>query len=107
MELREHNKLKFKGRHYSVRAFVSIGHGAVSLIGYIVMAVLSEQSGGNAGFGIGVAGLFMAAVAVGGLIIGLKSLKERDIYMSFVYAGVIVNSVAFVIYLISYVIGLL
>lgn len=105
--MKERTRLKFKGRHYSVKAFVSLGLGITSLAGYIIMTAVSEKSAGQAGPAVGMAGVIMAILAIAGFVLGLRSLKERDIFYSFSYAGISLSGIALIIYLVSYIVGLL
>ncbi len=99
-------RLKFQGRHYSVKAFISLVAGAVALLAYIVLALVSRGYGGTAPFAVGVVGVFMAILSITGFILGALSLRERDIFYGIGIAGIVTSGISMVIYLVSYILGL-
>lgn len=98
-------RLKFKGRHYSARAFASLGMGIVAVIAYIVMAIIAHKANGNAGIAVGIVGMGMFVLSLAGFIVGFRSLKERDIFFGFSVAGMGVCTFSLIVYLVSYIIG--
>ncbi|MBP5160033.1 MAG: hypothetical protein ILP10_07010 [Lachnospiraceae bacterium] len=89
-----------------MKAFVSLGAGVVAVLAYIVLALISQMSGGNAGFSVGVTGFCMAILSIVGFILGLISLRERDIFYAFPIAGIVTSGLGMLIYLVSYILGL-
>ncbi|MCR5520833.1 MAG: hypothetical protein K6F44_02845 [Lachnospiraceae bacterium] len=98
--------VKFRGRHHSHRAVVFLVTGSVCLVAFIVLSVIcavTDTESELIGF-FGIAGLIMSVL---GIVMSVLSMKERDIYISDSVAGIAVNSVATLIYLIIYIRGMI
>lgn len=54
--------------------------------------------------GIGLSALIFS---IGGLIIGMQSLNEEEVYYSFPVVGTSLNTIIFVVYIIIYIMGIL
>ncbi|MDF2474094.1 MAG: hypothetical protein K0R21_1876 [Anaerocolumna sp.] len=96
---------KFTDIEHSVKGLISFILGIVSMIAFLVVSYLSSLSGGNGGFGYGVTGIILFIVAIGGLILGVQSFKEKDIYYNAPIAGVVMNGFFVCVYFILYIMG--
>ena len=97
--------VKFRGRHNSWRAVLFLITGSIAIAVLITLSILSAVKG-EAVFAYGVAGMAAALVSLIGLIVSIVATRERDVYVSVPIAGMIVNGIAFLMYVIIYVLGL-
>ena len=97
--------VKFRGRHNSRSALPALILGILALIAFPVLSVMSAASG-TTPLSYGIIGMICALVSLVGLIVSIRATQEHDIYMSVPIAGMIVNGIAFVLYVIIYVLGL-
>lgn len=97
--------VKFRGRHNSWRAIVVLITGIAAFVTFWVLAGLSAHNGA-ATFGYGIAGIAATAVSLAGVIISAKAMQERDVFVSVPIAGMTVNGITFLMYVIIYVLGL-
>ena len=96
--------VKFRGRHISPGGLTVLITGSISIIVLIVMCVISA-AGGSIGEYAGIAGTIAAIASVTGLIVSVLATRERDIYTAIPIAGMIVNGVSFLLYIIVYILG--
>lgn len=97
--------VKFRGRHVSVRALVFLITGSLAIAAFLVLAILAAV-GNGAGTWFGAVGMAAAIISLVGLIVSVKAVGERDVFVSVPIAGMIVNGTAFLLYVIIYIIGL-
>ncbi len=97
--------VKFRGRHNSWRAVLFLVTGSLAVAALIIMSILAAIEG-EAAFAYGIVGMAAALVSVVGLIVSIIATRERDVFVSVPIAGMIVNGIAFVLYVIIYVLGL-
>ena len=97
--------VKFRGRHNSWRAVLFLVTGSIAAALLIVLTILSAIEG-EASFIYGVIGMAAALVSLIGLIVSILATRERDVFLSVPIAGMIVNGIAFLVYVIIYVLGL-
>lgn len=106
MIFRKKEKYQFTGRKHSIRGILSFLIGCLVLIGFIVISVISGANEGNAGLYVGIIGLLLLALAIYGIVLGVKSCKEKDIYYQMPIIGVILNGIFTVVFVVLYVVGL-
>lgn len=99
------DSVKFRGRHHSWRAIIFLIVGSLALVAFFVMSFWAALHEG-AVFSFGIIGLLTMAATLAGVIICARAMNERDVFISLPIAGIAVNGVAFLIYLIAYVVGL-
>ncbi len=97
--------VKFRGRHHSHRAITFLVTGSVCLVSIPVLSIISIVTEGVTDI-IGIMGLAGFIMSVLGIVMSFLSMKERDIYVKDSVAGIIINSVSALIYLILYIKGL-
>lgn len=86
-------------------ALVALITGSLALLLLIVLSVVSGVRG-ETPFSFGVIGIIAMIVSLAGLIVSVKSIYERDVYTSVSIAGIAVNGIALVMYVFTYVFGL-
>ncbi len=97
--------VKFRGRHNSWRAVLFLVTGSIAIVLFAVLSILSAIEG-ETRFSYGVAGIAAALVSLIGLIVSITATQEKDVFMSVPVAGMIVNGISFLLYVIIYVLGL-
>ena len=98
-------QVKFRGRHYSWRAVFFLVTGSIAIVLLIILSILSAIRN-ETSFTFGVIGMVEAVVSLVGLIVSIVATRERDTYLSVPIAGMVVNGIAFILYVIVYVLGL-
>ena len=97
--------VKFRGRHVSRPALTVLVTGSISIILLIVLCIVaSVKSEIPQVFGL--AAMIAAVVSIFGLIMSVLSTRERDIYTSVPIAGMIVNGISIILYVIIYFLGI-
>jgi len=97
--------VKFRGRHHSHRAITFITTGSVCFVAIPVLSIISILTESVTDV-IGIVGLAGFVMSVLGIVMSCLSMKERDIFIKDSVAGIVINSVAALIYLILYIKGL-
>lgn len=97
--------VKFRGRHVSVRALIFLITGGMTILLLAVLPFVSAFSTGEIKW-FGIAGIAAAILNIIGLIESVKALSERDTYEKVAIAGMVVNGVSLVAYIVIYVLGL-
>ena len=97
--------VKFRGRHVFPRALIFLITGVLTVVAYIVIAVLTVSRGGT-DTTMGVLATVSALVSLIGLIASIRAMEERDIFLSVPIAGMVVNGISFLIYVVTYIVGL-
>ena len=97
--------VKFRGRHHSHRAITFLVTGCVCLVAILTLAILSAVFG-DVGDLFGILGFAGFAMSVLGIVMSVLSMKERDIFVKDSVAGIVINSLATLFYLILYIRGL-
>ncbi len=102
----EKTKLKFQGRKRSKRGMASMILATAALLCLITAAVLSGMAKGAGGVMLGYIGIAAFVVAVVGLVLGLRSLKEPDILYFQPIFGIVLNGLLALVLISLYLIGL-
>ena len=98
--------MKFRGRHVPKAALSVLITGSLALILLAVMITVSAVSHKTADIH-GIAAITAAVLSLTGFILSAVSCSERDIYTAVPIAGMIVNGISLLSYIIVYVLGLL
>ncbi|HKM21121.1 MAG TPA: DUF6142 family protein [Lachnospiraceae bacterium] len=96
----------FTTRHHSRNGIISVILGVLSLAGLIAAIILSFANRGATPLRLGGAGLVGMISAVLGFCVGMYSTRERDVYLVFPRAGVILNVIAAVAWSYIIVVGI-
>ncbi len=97
--------VKFRGRHISPGGMTALITGSISIVLLIVLCILAS-TGHDVGAFSGIASVIAAVASVIGLIVSVLATRERDIYTAIPVAGMIVNGISFLLYVIIYVLGM-
>lgn len=103
--LKRKEGFKFSGRNHSVKGMISFLIGLFVLFAFLVLVILSSVSGGNGGMLLGILGILFAFFNIGGFVIGIKSLKEKEIYYVAPVGGIILNGILIVVFFMLYLLG--
>lgn len=93
----------FTDNKHPVRGIMSSILGVISVITIILAIVFTYNAGGQASVRSGVAVFWATCFSVAGLILGIKSRLEKDIFKFFPNFGICINSLVllFMIYIIA------
>ena len=97
--------VKFRGRHVSRPALTVLVTGGIAVILLLVMCIIAAVRP-EVPQVFGLMAFVAAIVSIFGLIMSVLSTKERDIYTSVPIAGMIVNGIALILYVIIYLLGI-
>ncbi|MBE5833752.1 MAG: hypothetical protein E7309_03850 [Butyrivibrio sp.] len=101
------NRYMFTDNKHPDRGIMSSILGVISVVTIIVAIVLTYNAGGQAGIRSGAAVFLATCFSIVGLILGIKSRFEKDIFKFFPNFGISINSIVilFMIYImvISYI----
>lgn len=106
MSKRKRRAVKFTDKKHSVKGIISFAIGLFSCIAFIIISYLSSLSGGKGGIGFGVAGILLFGLTIEGLVLGVKSSKEKEILYLAPVAGLILNGFFVCLYFILYIMGI-
>ncbi len=100
-------RLKFQGRKRSKTGILSMMLFMVVFAGFLTASIISWKADGNAGIVVGYIGLGCLAVAVLGFVLGVRSLRERDILYFHPVFGLVANSIMMIALVALYLTGIL
>ena len=98
-------KIRFSDKSHPTRGIVSVGLGGISVIVLIVLCVISGRAKGQAGIGIGFAGIWALVMSVVGFILAVRCSREEDIYMVTPAVGSVLNGTLTLMLMILFFIG--
>ena len=84
----------FTNKKHSNKAIMATILGGISLVSLGIVTYLSYSQGGVMHGGYGVTGVLATIYSLIGLILGILTLREKDIYRIFPVLGTILNVVA-------------
>lgn len=84
----------FTNRKHSERAIMSTVLGVISNASLGIVLYLSYLSGGNVPLSYGLTGLLAALFSLVGLVMGLFTVRERDMFKLFPILGILLNLAA-------------
>ena len=105
MAKKRENNVQFRRSGYSAKAVTALVAGILTFIIFIVLifwAGIKEDT--PKAFAI--CGTSALVVSFIGLIVSIKCVKEQDSGYAVPYAGMAVNGITFISYMITYIIGL-
>lgn len=96
------DKYMFTDNRHPEKGIISAVLGCISVTTYVLAVLFTYNNGGEALIQYAAAGFVAAIFSVAGLILGIMSRTEKDIFKLFPNLGIILNSlaVAFVVFLI-------
>ncbi len=107
MEVRfgKRRRIRFSDKTHPAGGIVSVILGIVSLLALVTLCILSGQAKGNAGIGIGFAGMGVLSMSLDGFVLAVRCSREEDIYMSTPAVGSVLNGVLMLIMLMLFIRG--
>ena len=86
----------FTDKKHPEKGILSAALGLISVATIVYAVLLSFKNGGQAEAKYGVAVFFCAIYSVAGLILGIMSRMERDIFKLFPNLGIILNALSLI-----------
>lgn len=102
---RNREMIHFSGRRHTKTGIFSTVIGAISILGFLIVSVISGASKGNGGLLLGVVGILLFALSVFGFVMSYRSFKKKDIFYRFPLIGGILNGFMVILLLIIYIVG--
>ncbi len=99
--------LKFVVKNRSTKGIISFGIGCFSVIAFLTISFVSSLADGNSGLFIGGIGILLFILSVIGVVVGIQSCKEKEIYYTAPVVGIVMNGIFSIIYFILYLLGLI
>lgn len=84
----------FTNKKHSEKAIMSTILGIISLVSLVIVVYLTYRQGGNAPTNYGFTGLLVTLFSLIGLILGILTVKEKDMYHFFPWLGIVLNLLA-------------
>lgn len=107
IKIKRSKNYMFTNRHHSKRGIISIVLAVIAMVTLIVLSIFSSQIGGNGGILYGGIGLCAYIISMTGLVLGIQSLKEEEVYYSIPRIGTTFNTMTVIIYGTVYIMGIL
>ena len=84
----------FTNRRHSEKAIMSTVFGVLCTVSLLAVVVLSYSRSGDIPAGYGFTGLFATILSMGGMLLGVLSLREADRFRLFGWLGILLNGVS-------------
>jgi len=88
---------KFTNKKHSDKAIMSTILGIISLISIVVVIYLTYARDGDATAGYGATGVLATLYSITGLIMGINTAREKELYRLFPWLGIILNVISLII----------
>lgn len=98
-------KIRFSDKSHPPRGIISVILGGISFLVLIVLCVVSGKAKGQAGIGIGFAGILALGMNVAGFILAVRCSREEDIYMITPAVGSVMNGTLTLMLMVLFFIG--
>ena len=82
IKIRKKKSFMFTTRHYSFMSIMGIMIGVICALAVSAALFVSYQNAGNVGRGFGGVGLFSVFLNIIGIVCGIISIRERDVYIT-------------------------
>lgn len=100
------DRLKFKGRKQSARGITGMIFGITTLIAAALMIILNGVYYVNTEILYGIIGVVCFFLNVAGLVLGLKAIRERDVFPKIPITSIVLNSISLIVYIVIYTFGI-
>ncbi len=104
-KIRKKKSFMFTTRHYSFMSIMGILLGVLCVGVVVTMVVHSYYNAGQVEEGFGAIGLFSVITNIIGILCGVVSLGERDIYISPAIVAIAINGVTILGWIVMIVIA--
>lgn len=98
-------KIKFTNKKHSLMGFVSIIIGAAALILLIISFIIAFKAKGSAGEVVGIYGGLALIIGLFGFLIGMFSLRNKEVFYTFSWIGIILNLIVWLVMICIFLIG--
>lgn len=105
VKIRKKKSFMFTTRHYSFMSIVGIAIGVLCLCVVITSVIHSYNNAGSIAASFGLIGLMSVILNIIGILCGLTSLNERDIYITPSIIAIVLNSVMVAAWLVMIIIS--
>ena len=106
-KIRKKKSFMFTTRHYSFMSIMGILLGILCVGVVITMIVHSYNNAGAVEDGFGAIGLFSVITNIIGILCGLASLNERDIYITPAVVAIVINAVTILAWIVMIVLAVI
>lgn len=103
---RERNRMHFHSRKRSKRGIAGFVLSLVNVVLFLGLCIASAMANGEAGVGIGVLGLLVMVLCGLAFSFSLQGLKERDVYTTIPFVGLLVSGGLFIFMFCLYILGI-
>lgn len=103
---RRREMIHFSGRRHTKTGILSTVIGAVAIVGFLALSIVSGVAGGNGGMLLGVLGILLFILSVCGFVLSYKAFKKKDIFYVYPIVGGILNGLMIVLLFIIYILGI-
>jgi len=104
-KIRLDRKIKFTNKKHSLLGFVSMLIGVLALTFLILSFSIAFKAKGVAGENVGMYGGAALLIGLLGFFLGMFSLKNKDVFYTFSWIGIIVNMAVWVLMFCIFLIG--
>ncbi|MBR4776878.1 MAG: hypothetical protein IK007_04615 [Lachnospiraceae bacterium] len=106
MTKKKDNNVQFRRSGYTAKAVTALIAGILTFIVFIILILWAgiKEDTPKAFAILGTAALVVSFI---GLIVSIKCVKEQDSGYAVPYAGMAVNGITFITYMVTYIIGLI
>lgn len=92
----ERHGYKFTNKHNTCGGIFATVLAIITFISLISGIVISYKNDGNAGISVGILGTIAFLISTIGLVLGLRSFKEKDGFYVFSWIGTISNGILWI-----------
>ncbi len=100
-------RAKFSGRTHSKRGLISLIFGIISILVFLMLVNYTFILKGQASEYVGSIGIFLFMFSIIGLVLGIKGLREEDVYKMSSTIGTTFNSIALLMLIAVFIKGIL
>lgn len=103
---RNKEMIHFSGRRHTKLGIASAITGAIVLLGFLIISMISGLAGGKGGYILGIIGVVFFLMAVAGFIMAYQAFRKKDIFYRFPIIGIVLNGIMVILLLIIYMLGI-
>jgi hypothetical protein len=92
--LKHKKNLVFTNKHHSPQAILSMILGLISFSSLCIVCFFATKAKGSAPISYGLTGLLALIYSVAGMILGVRTVRQRDQYRFFSWAGIVLNTLS-------------
>lgn len=100
------NGMQFHSRKRSKKGIAGFVLSLICVTLFLVLCVLSAMAKGDAGIFVGICGLGIMALCIVAFVLSWNGLKEKDVYTTIPFVGLVVSGSMFVVFFCLYITGI-